>query len=117
MSDNENQWTTVAIRGRKPTVQGRVAATTRQVAAAGSHAAAVERRAEEGDLRKKRLDPASKQALVQARIAASMTQDQADAACALPKHTIKGIEAGTIIPNGTHLRAISRTLKVDLRLV
>ena len=72
---------------------------------------------EDGALRQKRVDPTSIAELVKARLAAGWTQEQADAACAMPKNTFKKIEAGHLVPLGGYLRAISRTLKVNLRLV
>ena len=64
----------------------------------------------------KKVLPESRAELVKARLAKGFTQDQADAACALPKHTIKGLEAGQITPNNTLLSKIKRELGVDLRL-
>ena len=107
----EEGWTTVT--GKKKTgpkkvpEQIQVAATFRNI----------EENADEGALKQKRVDPASIAELVKARLALSWTQEAADAACAMPKNTIKKIEAGQIVPLGGYLRAISRTLKVNLRLV
>lgn len=114
MSDNENTWTIVKAKAK---TTGRVAAAVPQHQQVAASARALERKADEGNLVKKRLDPGSKQALIAARLAAKWTQDQADAACAFLKHTFKGIEAGKILPDAAHLRAISRTLKVDLKLI
>lgn len=95
---------------------GRVKAIIKSAAAAGEHAAAVERRAEECVLKTKKVCAESKQAVVQARLARKLTQDQADAECMLPKHTIKGIEAGTLMPTSDVIRKVSRGLHVDIKL-
>jgi ribosome-binding protein aMBF1 (putative translation factor) len=112
MSDNEG-WTTVTGRSKPH----RVPAETRQSQSQGQYSTAVERKADSGDLKVKRVDPTSIAELVAARLALGWTQEQTDAACAMPKNTIKKIEAGHLVPLGGYLRAISRTLKVNLRLV
>lgn len=111
----EEGWTT--ITGKKKVV-------TKKVPVAEQFAA-VERRADsnanfstdQGSLKQKRVDPASIAELVKARLALGWTQEAADAACAMPKNTIKKIEAGQLVPLGGYLRSISRTLKVNLRLI
>jgi ribosome-binding protein aMBF1 (putative translation factor) len=113
MSDNEG-WTTVTGRVKKPY---RVPVETRQSQSKGEQFAALERKADEGVLKVKRVDPTSITELVAARLALGWTQEQTDAACAMPKNTIKKIESGHLVPLGGYLRLISRTLKVNLRLI
>lgn len=113
MSDNEG-WTTVAPK-KKPATRISVQMVQQQVAS--SVARSIETKADQGALKQKRVDPVSIAELVKARLAAGQTQEQADAACALPKNTIKKIEAGHLIPGAGYLRAISRTLKVNLRFI
>ncbi len=60
--------------------------------------------------------PESRTELVKARLAKKLTQDQADAACALPKHTFKGLESGQLAPTPQILSKISREMGVNLRL-
>lgn len=124
MSDNNDHqdWQTVTVRGKPKPVgaAGKVETSVRVAQSYGAHAAAVERAADEGALKVKRVDPQSVRALVEARLGyarGKLTQEKADAECALPKNTIRDIEAGRLVPNGDHLRKISRTLRVDLRLV
>jgi hypothetical protein len=124
MSDNNDHqdWQTVTVRTKKPATgaAGKVETAVRAAQSHGAHVAAVERAADEGALKVKRVAPESVRALVEARLAyatGKLTQEKADAACALPKHTIRDIEAGRLVPNGDHLRKISRTLRVDLRIV
>ena len=125
------------MRTRKPATgaSGKVDVSVRAAQTYGTHAAAVERAADEGALKVKKVASESIQALVQARLGytagklvdpqsgsasahtVKLTQEKADAACALPKHTIRDIEAGRLVPNGDVLRKISRTLRVDLRIV
>jgi len=65
----------------------------------------------------KKIAPESRTELIKARLAKGMTQDQADAACALPKHTFKGMEAGSITPNNQVLSKISREFNINLKLI
>jgi len=124
MSDNNDHqdWQTVTVRTKKPVAgaAGKVETSVRAAQSYGAHAAAVERAADEGALKVKKVASESIQALVQARLGyerGKLTQDKADAECALPKHTIRDIEAGRLVPNGDVLRKISRTLRVDLKIV
>jgi hypothetical protein len=71
--------------------------------------------AADGPARIKRISAASKQELIQARLSRGLTQDKADAACALPKHTFRDIESAKMLPGPSILRAISRELSVNLR--
>jgi DNA-binding XRE family transcriptional regulator len=138
-NNNHQDWQTVTVRTKKPAAgaAGKVETAVRSAQNYGSHAAAVERAADEGALKVKRVAPDSVRALVEARLAytagklvdplpkggsasahtVKLTQDKADAECALPKHTIRDIEAGRLVPNGDVLRKISRTLRVDLKMV
>lgn len=124
MSDNnEQQWEKVTIKRRetKPVAgaAGRIESTVRVTQSIGAHLAKIERNAEEGVLKVKKVSAESKTALVKARlefVRGKLTQDQADAECALPKNTIREIEAGRLVPDGNVLRKISRGLRVDLKL-
>ena len=125
-NNNDHQdWESVTVRSHKlppgaVRASGKVEVSVRQAQSYGAHAAAVERAADEGALKVKRVAPESVRALVEARLgyaAGKLTQDKADVECSLPKHTIRDIEAGKLVPNGDILRKISRTLRVDLRIV
>ncbi len=73
--------------------------------------------AESDEVKKpKKVLPESRTELVKARLAKGFTQDQADAACAMPKHTFKGLESGQLTPNPQILQKISREMGVNLRL-
>ena len=65
---------------------------------------------------KKRINSESLQNLIRKRIELKLTQDKADAECALPKHTFKGIESGQLAPNPQILSKMSRALGVNLKL-
>lgn len=124
MSDNnEQQWEKVTIRRRGPAVaagsKGKVDSSVRVAQSVGAHLAKVERNAEEGSMKSKKVTADSKTALVKARLEfarGKLTQEQADAECTLPKNTIREIEASRLVPDGNVLRKISRGLRVDLKL-
>jgi ribosome-binding protein aMBF1 (putative translation factor) len=83
-------------------------------AATSQHARALEEN--EAPKAPKKVLPESRTELVKARLARGFTQEQADAACALPKHTFKGIESGQLTPNSQILSKISREMKINLKL-
>ena len=65
----------------------------------------------------KKVSPESRSELVKARLAKGYTQEQADTACAIPRHTFKGLESGQLTPNQQILSKISRQMRVDIKLV
>ncbi len=115
---SEQDWTPVTINRRVKSTTTTAKLPTVQVAASDNarQAAAIERRAEEGNLKPKHLTSESRQRLVQARLEAQLTQVMADSQCNLPRNTFRGIENGSIVPNQDQLRKISRNLHVDLKL-
>ncbi len=114
----EQDWTPVTIHKRVKSTPTNSKLPTVQVQAsdAARQAAAIERRAEEGNLKPKHLSAESRQKLVHARPEAQLTQVMADSQCNLPRNTFRGIENGSIVPNHEQLRKISRNLHVDLKL-
>lgn len=123
----DQDWTPVVLQRRRgganPTGlaahadrAGRVKAEMKVAVSAAAHAASIERAAEEGTLKLKRVSAESRQALVQARLARKLSQDQADATAMLPKHTFKGLEAGSQHPSPEVLRKIAREFHVNIKL-
>ncbi len=113
MQQQAQDWEPVTLRGRP--VKGKCVQARDCGAPERAHARKLEEA--EGPVKPKMVTADSKQELIRARIARGLTQDKADAACALPKHTFRDIEAGKLPPNAAILRAISRELGVNLRLV
>ncbi len=90
------------------------------VLAKGGAGAIAMRRLDEdidGAPKQKKVDPTSRQAMIQSRVEKGWTQDQADAQCNFPKHTFKAIENGTLTPTGKLLSKISSVLKVNIKLI
>ena len=123
---DDQDWTPVVLRRRGPAKAtglaaqadrtGRVKAETKAAVSASARAANIERAVEEGVLKLKRVSAESRQALVQARLGRKLSQEQADAAATLPKHTFKGLEAGTVLPSPEVLRKVAREFHVNIKL-
>ena len=116
---DEQDWTPVTIRRRGKPNSGapkRVSVETTRAVAAAQSAATIERKAEEGDLKRKKVTADSRQALVQARLKLNISQTEADAKCNIPKNTINHIENGSLVPDGMTMSKIRRSLGVDIRL-
>ncbi len=92
-------------KGEKQTVERR--SDTAQ------HLAKVER---EDYTKPKMLAPASRQELVQRRLAEKLTQQQLDQRCSFPPHTIRDLEANKRAPTSRELQTLNRILKCGLRL-
>jgi hypothetical protein len=113
---DHQDWTPVTVRrSRTGPKTGPTEQRTRDHnSATHQHARAL---AESEEITKpKYLPPESRKALIAARLAKKLTQDQADALCAFPKHTFKGLEAGSLVPNHNHFRVISRELQLNLKI-
>jgi len=64
----------------------------------------------------KMLASASRQELVQRRLAEKLTQQQLDQRCSFPPHTIRDLEANRRAPTPHELQVLNRILKCGLRL-
>lgn len=71
--------------------------------------------ASDGPVILRRLAPASRTELVQARIALKYDQTKLNQLCSFPKHTIKEIEAGRVCPSPTQLAVLNRQLRISLK--
>ena len=121
---DDQDWTPVVMkrRGGAPSSGGGSGGVPRRIPIeqtramnASQQAAAIERRAEEGNLKRKRVSVASRQDLTTARLKMNWTQVEADAKCNIPKNTINRIESGSYVPDGATIGKIKRTLNVDIR--
>jgi ribosome-binding protein aMBF1 (putative translation factor) len=112
---DEQDWTQVTIRRRGVGAAKRVSVAQRQINQISQQTAAIERKAEEGSLKSKKVTAESRQLLVESRLNSKWTQQEADAQCNLPKNTLNRIESGAMLPDGATLSKIRRTLKIDLK--
>ena len=118
---DHQDWTPVTVRRSRPTNQTDAKARGLTEQRVRDHNSAIHQHARalaesEEVIKPKYLPPESRKSLIAARLAKKLTQDQADALCAFPKHTFKGLEAGSLVPNHNHFRIISRELQVNLKV-
>ena len=64
----------------------------------------------------KMLTPASRQELLQKRLAEKLTQQQLDQRCSFPPHTVRDLEANKRAPTSKELQTLNRVLKCGLKL-
>lgn len=111
-------WEPVILRGKNPTV-GTTMNTNGQKQIMEKRSAEAQRMAKldrEELVKPKRLAAESRKDLVAARVALKLTQDQLNQKCAFPPHTIKGFEAGQLVPSGGQLNRLNKELKTSLHL-
>lgn len=72
---------------------------------------------EELPLPKKALLSDSRHIIVAKRAENGWKQDQLNARCAFPVHTIRDIESGRLCPTPTQLNVLNRVLKTNLKYV
>ena len=109
----ENQdWTTVVLR-KKGTSHSSTQTVSRPPVS--QHSALMRKLDAETPVKIKTLSPASRQIIVQARVARAWNQSQLNTACAFSPNTIRDIENGKVIPTPTQLNVLSRALGVVLK--
>jgi DNA-binding XRE family transcriptional regulator len=104
----EQDWTTVVLKKKvKPSKP--LSVTNPEV---------LRLRAIENDepVKKRELTRESRQALTSGRIAKNMTQEQVDHVCGFPKHTIRDIESGKLVPSGPQMAIIQKYTGIVLRI-
>ena len=72
----------------------------------------VEKKAEEGDLKQKKITLELRQEIMKARTAKSLTQKQLASSINLPQQVISDIESGKALYNPQHISKIKRLLKL-----
>lgn len=72
----------------------------------------VEKKAEEGDLKQKKITLELRQDIMKARAAKSLTQKQLASSVNLPQQVISDIESGKALYNPQHISKIKRFLKL-----
>ena len=114
MYGNTQDWEPVMLRGRGAASGAKCVSARDCGASERAHARKLEEA--DGPAKMKVVTMESKQELIRARLARGLTQEKADAECALPKHTFRDLEAGKLTPNAAILRAVSRGMGVNLRM-
>lgn len=110
---DDQDWTTVVLKKKGSSHASRQSESRTPI----SQQAALMRKLDtETPVRLKTLSASSRQAIVQARIGLTWNQSQLNNSCAFPANTIRDIESGKVIPTATQLNALSRVLKISLKL-
>jgi ribosome-binding protein aMBF1 (putative translation factor) len=65
---------------------------------------------------KKHLSSESRQEMIKKRVEMGLTQVKLNQQCSFPINTIRDFENGTVVPNGTQLNILSRTLGICMKL-
>ena len=106
-------WTPVVVHARRG---GAGTAAKAEARPAVTAAVAQARRLENDELPKaKTLSAASRQQMIQGRVAHGMNQVQMNQACSFPPHTIRDIEASKLHPTPSQLNTINVVLKLALK--
>ena len=63
----------------------------------------------------KSLSSASRQSIIQARVALGWNQVQLNTSCSFPSNSIRDIESGKAIPSPKQLNILNRVLKLSLK--
>ena len=109
---DDQDWTTVVIKKKGGAHSSRQGESRQPVS---QHTALMRKLDSETPVKIKTLSAASRQSIVQARVALSLNQSQLNGACSFPQNTIRDIENGKAIPTPAQLNALSRALKIVLK--
>lgn len=111
-------WSTVILRGTKPTIRTGLGGPAKAPPKNTTPEAAAARRLEEQETaqKPKELSTASRTELMQRRAAMKKSQIELNQMCQFPANTINGIESGKVIPNPSQLIKLNRILSCKLRL-
>ena len=113
-ANDDQNWTPVVMKRRKPTATGSTNYQSQNHGAGSAHLRIVE----ESDVPlppAKRLSVEGKAAMIQARLAKKLTQEQLNKACNFPPGIINKIESGHAQPSGAQLNIIARALGIVLK--
>jgi len=111
-------WSSVTIRGTKPTIKMGLGPAPRPPPKNVTPEAAAARRLEQqdGPQKPKELSTASRTELMQRRAALKKSQIELNQMCQFPANTVNGIESGKLIPSSGQLIKLNRVLGSKLRL-
>ena len=110
-------WSPVTIRG-KPTTVHQIPATNTAVHHKASPEQAHARKLAESDdvVKLKKLQPQSRQEIVNRRALEKWSQQDLNQRCNFPVNTIREIEAGRLQPTIQQLNTLNRVLKTGLKM-
>ena len=106
--DNHQDFKTITIKKPKDNIKN----ATKKVNNDSLKIISVEKKAEDGDLKQKKISVELRQEIMKARCYKSLTHKQLASSINLPVHTISDIESGKAIYNSQHINKIKRFLKL-----
>ena len=105
---DHQDWKTIIIKKPKENVKN----SKKKVNNDSQKKISVEKKAEEGDLKQKKITLELRQDIMKARTAKSLTQKQLASSINLPLQIISDIESGKALYNPQHISKIKRYLKL-----
>ena len=105
---DHQDWKTIIIKKPKENVKN----SKKKVNNDSQNKISVEKKAEEGDLKQKKITLELRQDIMKARTAKSLTQKQLASSINLPLQIISDIESGKALYNPQHISKIKRYLKL-----
>ena len=106
---DHQDWKTIIIKKPKENVKN----SKKKVNNDSQKKISVEKKAEEGDLKQKKITLELRQDIMKARTAKSLTQKQLASSINLPLQIISDIESGKALYNPQHISKIKRYLKLQ----
>lgn len=106
--DNHQDFKTIIIKKPKDNIKN----ATKKVNNDSLKIISVEKKAEDGDLKQKKISVELRQEIMKARTSKSLTQKQLASSINLPVQIISDIEAGKALFNSQHITKIKRFLKL-----
>jgi len=106
--DNHQDFKTIIIKKPKDNIKN----ASKKVNNDSLKIISVEKKAEDGDLKQKKISVELRQEIQKTRCAKSLTQKQLASSVNLPLQTISDIESGKAIYNSQHITKIKRFFKI-----
>ena len=105
---DHQDWKTIIIKKPKENVKN----SKKKINNDSQKIISVEKKAEDGDLKQKKITLELRQDIMKARTAKSLTQKQLASSINLPLQIISDIESGKALYNSQHISKINRYLKL-----
>lgn len=105
---DHQDWKTIIVKKPKENLKN----SKKKISNNSQKIISVEKKAEEGDLKQKKIPLELRQEIMKARTAKSLTQKQLASSINLPQQVISDIESGKALYNPQHISKIKRFLKL-----
>ena len=105
---DHQDWKTIIVKKPKENLKN----SKKKISNNSQKIISVEKKAEEGDLKQKKITLELRQEIMKARTAKSLTQKQLASSINLPQQVISDIESGKALYNPQHISKIKRLLKL-----